>query len=107
MITNRSIFKLGVWSFSGFAALLPVIIAALYWKRSSSAGVAASIFTTVMLWFYFLAKGWEIPGYTLFDSGILPVVVILIASATMLVLVSLLSKAPDRKHLQRYFGKSS
>jgi SSS family solute:Na+ symporter len=104
LITNRSIFKLGVWSFTGFASLLPVIVAALYWKRSSAAGVAASIITTVLLWFYFLIKGWNTPGYTVFESGILPVVVILTGSAIMLIVVSLLSKAPNQDCLQRYFG---
>jgi len=103
LITNRSIFKLGVWSFTGFAALLPIVVAALYWKRSTAAGVTVSIITTIVLWIFFLTKGWQNPAFTLFDSGMLPVVIILAASAVMLVLVSLFTKAPTSQHLNKYF----
>ena len=30
LILNRSIFKLAVWSFTGFASLFPIVIAALF-----------------------------------------------------------------------------
>ena len=34
LVSARSIFALAVWSFTGFAALFPVVVAALFWKRS-------------------------------------------------------------------------
>jgi SSS family solute:Na+ symporter len=35
LFSSRSIFRLGIWSFTGFAALFPVVVAAVYWLRSS------------------------------------------------------------------------
>ncbi|MEL7265790.1 MAG: sodium:solute symporter family protein, partial [Planctomycetota bacterium] len=35
---NRSVFALGIWCYSGFSALFPIVFAALYWRRLSAAG---------------------------------------------------------------------
>ena len=32
---TQSVFDLGVWCFTGFAGLFPILVAALYWKRSN------------------------------------------------------------------------
>ena len=37
----RSVFGMAVWSFSGFAALFPLVFAALYWRRLTTAGAIA------------------------------------------------------------------
>ena len=43
LITPASIFELAVrFAFSGFAAMAPVMIAALFWKRSTKYGALAS-----------------------------------------------------------------
>ena len=34
----RSVFAMGVWCFSGFASLFPLIFAALYWKTANGLG---------------------------------------------------------------------
>ena len=57
LVSNRSIFKLGVWSFTGFASLLPVVLAALFWKRSTKQGAFASVLSVVALWSYFFIQG--------------------------------------------------
>ncbi|MEE9170607.1 MAG: sodium:solute symporter family protein, partial [bacterium] len=38
LVTERSIFRMAVWSFTGFASLFPVVVAALFWKRSTKYG---------------------------------------------------------------------
>ena len=38
LVADRSIFSLAIWSFSGFTALLPIVTAALYWRRSTAFG---------------------------------------------------------------------
>ena len=97
LVTGQSIFKLGIWSFTGFAGLFPVVVAAVFWKRSTKQGAVASILTVVALWIYFFARGWSVPGYTVGGSGVMPVAVILVASALAMVLVSLATRPPDER----------
>jgi len=101
--TDRSIFKMGIWAFSGFSALTPVVLAALYWRRSTRAGALASVSVTSLLWLYFLSRAWENPAYTPFGWGVQPVVVLLAASALALVGVSLVTRAPQADRLARFF----
>jgi SSS family solute:Na+ symporter len=54
-----SVFTLGVWCFSGFAALFPLIIAALYWKRLTAAGAVSGVLAMIGSWlFLFQKSGW-------------------------------------------------
>ena len=103
LILNRSIFKLAVWSFTGFASLFPIVIAALFWRRSTKYGAFASIFSVVVLWIYFFLQGWQAPGYTVGGTGIMPVAVILAVSAVAMLVGSLISKPPDPAVVQKFF----
>jgi hypothetical protein len=49
----KSVFAMGVWCFTGFAALSPIAFAAVYWRRLTAAGVYAAIFAVVISWSYF------------------------------------------------------
>ncbi|HEX9653407.1 MAG TPA: sodium:solute symporter family protein [bacterium] len=102
-ISNRSIFKLGTWSFTGFTALFPIVVAALYWKRSTKYGALASAITVVVLWIAFFIQGWRDPNYTIGGSGLMPVAVMLAASTLAMVSGSLLTKAPDEAILEKFF----
>jgi len=104
LVFNRSIFKLGIWSFTGFASLLPVVLAALFWKRSTKQGAIASVFSVIILWTYFFIQGWQTPGYTVGGTGIMPVAVILAVSTSAMVFVSLLTKPPELAIIQRFFA---
>ena len=106
LVSNRSIFKLGIWSFTGFAALFPIAAAACYWKRSTAAGVIASIATVAVLWLGFFLHGWQTPGYTVANTGLMPVAIILPASAVALVIGSWLSRPPSTAALTRFFPDS-
>ena len=103
LVLNRSIFKLAVWSFTGFASLFPIVIAALFWRRSTKYGAFASIISVVVLWIYFFIQGWQAPGYTVGGSGIMPVAVIFIVSAAAIIIGSLISKPPDPTVIQKFF----
>lgn len=103
LVTQRSIFKLAVWSFTGYASLFPVVFAALFWKRSTKVGAMASILSVSVLWIYFFIQGWESPEYTVGGTGIMPVAVILIVSAVAMVVGSLLSKPPDEARVNKFF----
>ena len=102
-VSDRSIFKLAIWSFSGFAALFPVVLAALFWKRSTKYGALSSIASVAVLWIYFFTKGWQTPGYTVGGTGIMPVAVILAASAAAMIVGSLLTKPPESAVVRRFF----
>ncbi len=104
LATNRSIFKLAVWSFTGFAGLLPLGLAALYWKRSTKAGALASLLTVAGCWLYFFSRGWAHPGYTVGDTGLMPVVVIFLLGALSLVGISLVTRPPRREVVEAFFG---
>ncbi len=99
----RSIFKLAIWSFSGFAALIPVAVAALYWKRSTKAGAIAAIITVAVSWIYFFMQGWETPGYTLGGSGVMPVTAMFFLSTTAMIFVSLLTAPPSKETIEKFF----
>ena len=103
LVSARSIFTLAVWSFTGFAALFPVVVAALYWKRSTKYGAFASVITVAVLWSYFFFQGWKVPGYTIGMSGVMPVAVILAASAAAMVIVSLMTRPPDNETIGKFF----
>ena len=101
MLANRSIFSLGVWSFSGFAALAPLTFAAVFWKRSTATGAWACVLTVGALWGWFFFQGGDQPGYAV--GGWMPVVPLLGASTLAMVLGSLMSRPPARERLTRFF----
>lgn len=106
LVSNRSIFKLGVWSFTGYAALFPLVVAALFWKRSSKYGAWTSTSSAVVLWLYYLYRGWQEPGYTVAGTGLMPVAVILAASTLGMFVGSLAGPAPDVEVVQRFFPRT-
>jgi solute:Na+ symporter, SSS family len=103
LFSGRSIFKLGIWSFTGFAALFPVVIAALYWKRSTRYGAFASVLSVIVLWIYFFFRAGESEAYTIGGTGIMPVAVIFLVSTVCMIFFSLISKAPDESVIQKFF----
>jgi solute:Na+ symporter, SSS family len=103
LFSGRSIFRLGIWSFTGFAALFPVVIAALYWKRSTKYGAFASVITVIILWGYFFLRAGESETYTIGDSGIMPVGVIFVASALAMIVFSLLTRKPEDAIIEKFF----
>jgi SSS family solute:Na+ symporter len=106
LFSGRSIFRLGIWSFTGFAALFPVVIAALYWKRSTGYGAIASVISVIVLWIYFFLRSGESETYTIGGTGIMPVAVMFLVSTICMVLVSLLSRAPDQTVIAKFFSST-
>ncbi len=104
LVASKSIFQLGIWSFSGFAALFPVVLAALFWRGSTKHGVVASVVSVIVLWTFFFFRGWGIPGYTVADSGIIPAAVMLLVAAAVLVAVSLVTRRPEPAVLEKFFS---
>ena len=107
----RRVFTLGVWCFSGFSSLFPLVVAALYWRRLTSAGAHASVLAAFATWCYLF---WQSnfaanPHYT-FDVTVggvtyqmMPVAAMVAASTAALVIVSLLTRPPDATTLSKFF----
>jgi len=103
---RESVFDLGVWCFSGFASLFPLVFASLYWRRVTKAGAIASILTAAAVWaflFFWLPTTGEGRGEHLF-LGMMPVATIFAAATAALVLVSLVTRPPRAEVLSKYFG---
>jgi SSS family solute:Na+ symporter len=103
-LTTRSIFNLGVWSLSGYAGLFPMLVAALFWRRSTATGALTALATTVVLWVVLLMRSQGVEGeYTIAGTGVMPVVVIVLGSTVATVVGSLLGPAPDPEAADRFF----
>ena len=103
LVANTSIFGLAIWSFTGFASLFPIVVAALFWRRATKHGAIAAVLTVVALWIYFFTDGWQVPGYTVGGTGVMPVAVIFAASCLVMVGVSLLTRPPSDRVVARFF----
>jgi len=113
----RSVFAMGVWCFSGFSALFPIVIAALYWRGLSAAGAISGIFAAITSWCILFYQGMQIPlsegGLSEFilhlpiggaSYEIMPVVVMFASSLVTMVLVSLITPKPKGETLAKFFA---
>lgn len=117
----QPIFDLAVqYAFSGFAALTPLMVAALFWKGSTKWGALAST-----LWTALAVAGvaifqvvyttpqvvWSVAGVDLLArtptgtsvAGFMPVVPMTIISTLLMLLVSSLTPKPGAGTISRYF----
>jgi SSS family solute:Na+ symporter len=107
LVAERSIFALAVWSFTGFAALLPILLAALFWRRSTAAGAMAALLAVVVSWVFFFVRGWGNPDYSVLGTGLMPVAVILALSILALVAGSLFTRPPSTERVARFVDAGS
>ncbi len=123
----ESIFELAIqYGFSGFASLSPLLVAALFWKGSTKWGALATTLWTaaaVISVAIFQAKVhapapgpavvyWAIGGTEVISRtpggtavfGFMPVVPMVIISAILMIVVSLITKKPSSTTVAKYFG---
>lgn len=112
----RSVFAMGVWCFSGFSALFPIVVAALYWRGLSAAGAIAGVLAAIGSWCYLFYRGTQVPmeegGLSKYvihlDLGeasyeLMPVVAMIICSTVAMVAVSLVTPKPKPETLAKFF----
>jgi SSS family solute:Na+ symporter len=108
----RSVFAMGVWCFSGFSALFPIVIAALYWRGLTAAGAISGIFAAITSWcilFYQALASGGLSKYVIHLSlggesyEIMPVVVMFASSLATMVVVSLVTPKPSDETLAKFF----
>ncbi|MFP5260666.1 MAG: sodium:solute symporter [Blastocatellia bacterium] len=122
----QSIFDLAIqYAFSGYAALSPLLVAALFWKGSTRLGALASVTWSVLavagvaVFQYLIpapAPGpptvvWSVAGMDAISRtaggtavfGFMPVVPMTIVSALLMIAVSAVTSKPSRETIGRYF----
>jgi SSS family solute:Na+ symporter len=117
----QPIFDLAVqYAFSGFSALMPLMVGALFWKRSTKWGalavtlwtaasvIAVAVFQSIVTTPQVV---WSIGGVEALARtpggtavfGLLPVVPMVIVSSSLMIVVSLMTKRPSEATVGRYF----
>ena len=110
MYPPPNVFDLGVWCFSGFAGLFPLVVGAIYWKRTTTAGAFASVLAMLAVWGVLFWRGLVSPalaGEKVEEPlvlGVMPVVWVVLAAGLALVVVSLATRPPSEKTLKKYFA---
>jgi Na+/proline symporter len=127
MRAPQSIFDLAVqYAFTGYAALVPLLVGALFWRRSTKWGALA-----VAMWTAFVVLGvamfqsavpapppgrevvaWTVGGVSILSRvtsgtmifGLLPVVTATIGSSILMWAVSLATPRPSALTVARYFA---
>lgn len=108
----RSVFAMGVWCFSGFSALFPLVVAALYWRGLSSAGAIAGILAAIASWgvLFSIALSQDRLSTFVIEASfagetyqIMPVVAMLACSLIAMVVVSLITPKPKPETLAKFF----
>src|SRR5215471_18627779 len=125
---KQGIFEIAVrYAFSGFAAMAPVMIAALFWKRSTKWGaLAATLFTAGCLAYFALLQNTHKPGDIIwqiglgkdplkvlflnprgdvsFWNGFMTVVPMVLGSALCMIVGSFVTRPPSQATIDKYFS---
>lgn len=109
LMNSAHVFDLGVWCFSGFAGLFPLVVGALYWKGTTAAGAVASIFSVVVVWSFLFyrdiiaVKPAGAASDEMLVFGMMPVAVIVAVSTVTLIVVSLFTRKPGEETIRKFF----
>jgi SSS family solute:Na+ symporter len=107
----RSVFGMGVWCFSGFASLFPLVFAAIYWRRLTAAGACAGVLATTASWLYLFWKS-DFGANSKYSVDItiggntyqtMPIVTTFVCSLVATIVVSLFTKPPSDDTLAKFF----
>ena len=80
-----------------------MVFSALYWKRATAVGAAASVIAVLITWFIFFAMSGFGGEYTV--GGIMPVAFCFLAGAITMFVVSLATKPPSQETIDKFFPK--
>ncbi|MGF1484838.1 MAG: sodium:solute symporter [Opitutales bacterium] len=102
LLEPRRIFSLGVWCFTGFGSLFPLVFGALYWRRATAAGAISGLLAMVTTWLgFFIASDYG--AKDLYPFGAMPALFIFGACLGTFVVVSLVTPAPSPERLAKFF----
>jgi len=101
LLMKKNVFDLAIWSFSGFAGLTPLVLAALYWKRATKVGAYACVIAAFSTWLIFFVKSGYGGEYN--PGGVTSASVIWVVAALAMIIGSLLSPPPSDDEIAKYF----
>lgn len=102
VLYKKSVFDLAIWCFSGFAALTPLVLAALYWKRATKIGAYACVIAVFISWItFFTMSGFGGEYFVL--GGIVPAAIMWLIGAAAMIIGSLASQPPSEETIAKYF----
>ncbi len=101
---TRSVFTLGIWCFSGFAGLFPLVFAAIYWRRVTKAGAYACVLATAASWIWLFAQSDYGAHREFLFLGMMPVATIIATSTVALIGVSAATRPPSPETLDKFFS---
>ena len=103
----RRVFTLGVWCFSGFSSLFPLIFASLYWRRLTKAGAYAAVIAAGVTWLCLFADS-DFAANPHYDFlGLMPVATMITLATAAMIIVSLMTKPPSEETLNKFFPKAN
>ncbi len=115
LVLPATVFDLGIWSFTGFTGLFPLVFAAIYWRRVTAAGAIASIIVTATIWgiLFYRSEFGNIRSYTFPEQPVdlgwfeipvmLPIATVTFCSTLSLIIVSLITKPPRPQVVEKFF----
>jgi len=107
-VPGASVFRLGVWCFTGFASLAPLVFAALYWRRATKAGAYACVLVAAAVGLTLFALAFRETGlqaeHEFLIFGMMPVALNVVGAAGALVIVSMLTQPPPAATVAKFFG---
>ena len=107
LVEPRQVFSLGIWCFSGFAGLFPLVFAAIYWKKATKLGAYAAVIGGAASWFFlFQASGYG-KNSSYMVGGVMPVAVVFATCAICMIVGSLVSQPPSQETLDKFFRKKA
>lgn len=100
----RKVFDLGVWCFSGFGSLFPLVAAALYWRRATRAGAITAVLVNAATWWALFARAdfGKASEHEALVAGMMPVTIMFAATLIALVAVSLITRPPRPETLEKF-----
>jgi SSS family solute:Na+ symporter len=100
LIRPGTIVGIAAYAFSGYVLLIPIMVAGLYWRRSTKHGaVAAMILGTAIL---FLLQFKILPPSLNF--GFMPIFPSLVVTIVVLIVISYLTQPPTQKTIDKFQG---
>lgn len=111
LLEPRAVFTLGVWCFSGFAALFPLPLLSLYWRGLTKMGAYAGVIAAFGTWLYLFvdadyAANRDYLLATPFGE-VMPVTGMIAASTVATIVVSLVTPKLSEETLSKFFVAKS
>ncbi len=111
LLEPRSVFAMGIWCFSGYTGLFPLVFACLYWRRVTVAGAYASVIAMAATWIWLFVES-DFGGNRTYEFtcrlfgqewSMMPVLPITVSATFALIALSLMTTPPDPERIRRFF----